>query len=338
MTNQSTTIPKTVSLTVSLGVSQIAWLNDDLPELNIHSVNETINDIAKIGFRGCEYGGAFPKDASRVKELLQPHQLLLISGWYSGQLVERSLKQEIACVDSQLKLFKACDCPVLIYGECSQTIQNKPHIPLIRKPVLTPSELKQYAIKLNDFAKYCNDLDLPISFHHHMGTYIQNMDELDFILDNAAEVNIVFDTGHYTFAEFIESTPPRSFDKFDKQEFSKEFFKGFSKKIVQTLNHLSSRINHIHLKNIRTQPIQHFNAHEQSFIDAFLGGMFTVPGDMDEGLIDFDPIIALLSDFYQGWIVIEAEQNPRLYPPFDYSKMAFDYTQKQLLDKGFNLV
>ncbi|MNP62675.1 Inosose dehydratase [compost metagenome] len=44
-------------------------------------------------------------------------------------------------------------------------------------------------------------------------------------------------------------------------------------------------------------------------------GAFTVPGD---GSLNFEAIVkALAAKGYQGWFVVEAEQDPRTNPPLD---------------------
>jgi inosose dehydratase len=53
-----------------------------------------------------------------------------------------------------------------------------------------------------------------------------------------------------------------------------------------------------------------------------MAGAFTVPGD---GCIDFDAVTrALKAMDYNGWIVVEAEQDPAKAPPYEYSKLGYD--------------
>ena len=50
-------------------------------------------------------------------------------------------------------------------------------------------------------------------------------------------------------------------------------------------------------------------------------GVFTVPGD-PEGGVDFGPCLKLLAeDGYDGWIVIEAEQDPAVRNPVEYQSL-----------------
>ena len=58
-----------------------------------------------------------------------------------------------------------------------------------------------------------------------------------------------------------------------------------------------------------------------SFMDGVRAGVFTVPGD-SEGGVEFAPLLQILKDAgYQGWIVIEAEQDPDVHNPFEYQSL-----------------
>ena len=72
-----------------------------------------------------------------------------------------------------------------------------------------------------------------------------------------------------------------------------------------------------------------------SFINAFLEGVFTVPGD---GCIDYKPFFDVLKKFkYSGWLVVEAEQDPKKANPFEYAKKGFEYLSKTLKDCEFSV-
>ena len=56
-------------------------------------------------------------------------------------------------------------------------------------------------------------------------------------------------------------------------------------------------------------------------LQGVLAGAFTVPGD-PEGEIDFVPLLRLLAQAgYDGWLVIEAEQDPTVRSPLVYQSM-----------------
>ena len=56
-------------------------------------------------------------------------------------------------------------------------------------------------------------------------------------------------------------------------------------------------------------------------------GVFTVPGDGD---VDFAPIFDIIEKSgYEGWVVVEAEQDPAKANPFEYAKMARAYIHEK---------
>ena len=55
-------------------------------------------------------------------------------------------------------------------------------------------------------------------------------------------------------------------------------------------------------------------------------GAFTVPGDGD---VDFDPVFRLLSDAgYEGWLLVEAEQDPAKANPLEYAIKGRQYIRQ----------
>ena len=58
-------------MTIRFGVSPIAWINDDMPELGGDTPVETVlQDIQELGFSGVELGGKFPRDPTVLRALL----------------------------------------------------------------------------------------------------------------------------------------------------------------------------------------------------------------------------------------------------------------------------
>ena len=70
-------------------------------------------------------------------------------------------------------------------------------------------------------------------------------------------------------------------------------------------------------------------AGNHSFLWGVKNGMFTVPGD--GSCVDWDSIFSILkgSD-YEGWIVVEAEQDPAKADPLEYAQKARAFMREQL--------
>jgi inosose dehydratase len=76
-------------------------------------------------------------------------------------------------------------------------------------------------------------------------------------------------------------------------------------------------------------------ASDESFLQAVLDGVFTVPGD---GFIDYATILKMLHDAgYAGWLVCEAEQDPNKAHPLTYAKLGFANLARLALQAGLTI-
>jgi inosose dehydratase len=71
-------------------------------------------------------------------------------------------------------------------------------------------------------------------------------------------------------------------------------------------------------------------------MDAVIEGIFTVPGD---GFIDYPSILRVLADArYSGWLVVEAEQDPKKAHPLTYATLGFKNLSRMAREAGFTVV
>ena len=83
----------------------------------------------------------------------------------------------------------------------------------------------------------------------------------------------------------------------------------------------AARVRHFHAKNVRSEVMRRARAEDWSFLRAVVEGVFTVPGDA-EGGVDFPPLLQTLAKAgYEGWLVIEAEQDPAVRNPLEYQRL-----------------
>ena len=275
-----------------LGVAPIAWSNDDLPELGGDTSLETcLSEAKQAGFLGVETGGKFPMTVPELRAELDRHGLKLASGWYSGTLLDKELEEEKDQASGQLALFRELGAACLIYGETAGTIQNVRHTPLDTRRTLDDDQIRAYGRRLDRFAEHCANEGVPLAFHHHMGTVIETGHELDLLMAHTGEaVRLLYDVGHMVFAG------------------------GDPLGAIDAHGH---RIAHFHAKDVRRKVIDGIDRQRESFLDAVLKGAFTVPGD---GSLDFEAVVRRLADVgYEGWFVVEAEQDPATAPPYEYA-------------------
>lgn len=284
-------------MTVYLGINPLTWTNDDLPSLGSDTPLETcLSEGKEAGFEGFELGNKFPRTAAVLGPILTQHDLKLVSGWYSGRLLERSVEEEIEAVQPHLTLLRELDSKVLVFAEVSDCIHGEQQTPVHLRPRFPAERWLEYGQKLTAFARYTQQQGVQIAYHHHMGTVIESAQDVDNLMTHTGpEVGLLLDTGHLTFAGADPLTVAQRW---------------------------ISRINHVHCKDIRAEVLAEVKNRKTSFLDAVLSGVFTVPGD---GCIDYPPIMALLKQHgYQGWLVVEAEQDPAIAHPLTYARLGYN--------------
>ncbi len=284
--------------TVRIGISPIAWQNDDLPDLTADfTMEQALSEAREIGYTGVERGQRMPKDTEGLRGYLEANDIVLCGGWCSGNLLVNSITEEIEAISAQVEQFVALDAPCIVYAECSNTVQGALGTPVNARPKLSRDEITDYAAKLSEVAKWCAGQGMALAYHHHMGSIIEAEADVDALMQGSSEeVHLCFDTGHLLFG---------------------------GGDVMATLNRWSSRVHHVHYKDIRPDIVTDVRAKDRSFLDAVIAGAFTVPGD---GCIDFGAVTDALKGMgYGGWIVVEAEQDPAKAPPYDYSKMGFEH-------------
>jgi inosose dehydratase len=298
-------------MSIKLGVAPIAWSNDDMPELGGKTtLEQCLNEAHKAGFTGIESGGKFPKNSEELLPKLKKEKLELCSGWYGAHLLKNTPKEEFSLMRNQLNLFKDCNAPCMVFAEITNSIQGDPNTPLSKKPKLSKDDWTKLILRINEISKMMIDENMPLAYHHHMGTVIETEKETKRLIESTNDtVKLLIDTGHMLFA------------------------RGSS---INLLNDFSERLIHVHCKDIRKEILDKSLKSDSTFRQAFLDGAFTVPGD---GCIDYKPFLKILKEKnYSGWLVVEAEQDPSKANPFEYAKIGYKYLSKAAMDCGFEIV
>ncbi len=279
---------------IRLGVAPIAWSNNDMLELGGETSLETcLKEERKAGFTGTETGVKFPMDPAVLGPILKKHRLKLISGWFSGELLNSTVKAEQKRMMAQIDTYKALGAPCYVYAETTGTVQNRMDARLSSRPKLAEADFPAYGRKLTELAEWMADYGVPMTYHHHMGTIVETQREIDLLMRHTGKaVGLLLDTGHLTFA---------------------------GGDIAEVTRKHGRRINHVHCKDLRSDLLKQVRQKDMSFLKGVLEGVFTVPGD---GFIDFHAFARTLFDIgYEGWVVVEAEQDPAKAPAYEYALM-----------------
>jgi inosose dehydratase len=301
----------TAKLKAKLGMSPIAWWNDDLPELSDDvSLEECLRQSRSAGFTGMEKGRRFPDSAAEMLPVLRKADVTLCGGWYSGTLTIEDLATNKDRIQPMIELFKAVNAPCIVYGEVGRSIQGDRSKPLATKAKLSGDEMKAYARRVTEFGEWCAEQGMPLAYHHHMAAVVETEHELDsFMHHSGAGIPLLFDAGHMAFA---------------------------GGDVLRVIDNYHSRITHVHTKDVRMDVIKGLDRSKESFLDAVYKGAFTVPGD---GSLDFEAIVKKLASYgYQGWFVVEAEQDPKKAPPLRMAQIGARELNRVLTAAGYDIV
>lgn len=294
------------------GTNPIAWANDDDQSIGADiPTSQILHEAGEvIGFDGIENGHRWPDDPIALKALLGHYGLRFISGWYSTELLTRSVEEEIAAAAHHLAKLKANDCKVCIVCECSNTVHGNPDVAVNDRPRLNAQEMADFGAKMEAFATWLAGHGITLVYHHHMGTIIESPQEIDaFMAATGPATHLLFDAGHCAFG----GGDPAA-----------------------VLSKHAGRVAHFHAKNIRPDVTARVRAEGMSFLQGVVAGAFTVPGD-PEGAIDFVPLLRILAGAgYEGWLVIEAEQDPHLRNPLDYQTLGLKSLKAAAAEAGLD--
>jgi inosose dehydratase len=299
-----------IEMTIRLGANPIGWSNDDLKEIGGETPLETcLAEAKEAGFEGMELGNKFPREPAALKAALAPFGLVCVGAWYSIELLKRSAREEFDLAKPHRDLLKAMGTDVFIVAETSNAIHGDRAAPLSKRPHLPAGEWKAYGAKITELAELLATEGFRLCYHHHMGTIVQSEADIQaFMANTTPPVHLLLDTGHATWG----GADP-----------------------AQLARRYKSRISHVHCKDVRAAKMEEAHAGDWSFLDSILGkgaelGVYTVPGD---GMVDYVGVFRELKG-YSGWVVLEAEQDPKKAPTLAYAKKGVAHLRAAFKESG----
>lgn len=282
---------------IKLGIAPIGWTNDDMPDLGgENTFEQCISEMALAGFTGCEVGNKYPKDTKVLKEALDLRGMQIASKWFSSFLATKPYIETEKEFLKELDYLEAVGANRINVSEQSYSVQGKEDLSIFDYKVhFSDEEWEKVCDGLNKLGKIAAERGFKLCYHHHMGTGIQTIEETERLLNNTDEnyVFLCYDTGHFSFS---------------------------GEDPLTILKKYPNRIGHVHLKDVRNDVVKKATTEKWSFLRSVREGVFTVPGDGD---VDFDAVFHQLKEIgYEGWFLVEAEQDPAKANPFRYAKLA----------------
>ncbi|MCR5041385.1 MAG: myo-inosose-2 dehydratase [Clostridia bacterium] len=287
---------------VRLGIAPIAWTNDDMPDLGAENTFEQcVSEMALAGFKGTEIGNKYPKDPAVLKKALDLRGLQVCNAWFSSFLTTEDYDKVEAEFIKHITFLKAMGAKVVGIAEQGHSIQGLDKPVFDDKYVMNDAEWDRLLDGCNRLGKVAKDMGISLTYHHHMGTVVQTEAEVDRLMEGTDPelFSLLFDSGHFAYcgADYLA-----------------------------VLQKYAKRIKHVHLKDIRPEMVKKVKDEHLSFLQGVRLGAFTVPGD---GAIDFRPIFERLCDSgYEGWVLVEAEQDPAKANPLEYAIKARKYIRE----------
>lgn len=288
---------------IKLGIAPIAWTNDDMPDLGSENTFEQcVSEMALAGFEGCEVGNKYPKDTAVLKKALDMRRLQIVNQWFSSFVLTEPMEKVEKDFIAQCNFLKAMGATRIGASEQSYSIQGQMNTPVFdAKYVMNDGEWDKFAKGMNRLGDIANSMGIKLVYHHHMGTVVQTAEEIDRMMDmtDPDKFALLYDTGHLAYC---------------------------GQDYLAVLKKYAKRIAHVHLKDVRPEVVEKVKKEKLSFLQGVRAGAFTVPGD---GSIDFAPVFDELDKSgYEGWMIVEAEQDPAKANPLEYALKAREYIRQ----------
>jgi inosose dehydratase len=296
---------------VKLGITPTGWSNEDDRTIDLNPpipYQQMLSEMALAGFEGSQKSYKYPQNIEDLKKELNLRNLKISEPWASTYFTLRGADDPETLQDfnNQMNFMKEMGGKNIVVAELGYAVHQRNWVdPLVSRPRFTDEQWKDLAAGLNKLGKLAKDNDMQLIYHPHIGTGVENLQDIDRLMDNteAEYVNLLLDTGHLYYAGVAP---------------------------LEVAEKYSSRIKHVHLKNIRQSVLDDSKKTGRSFLDSIRAGIFTVPGDKN-GAIDFHPILQeLAAHNYEGWLMVEAEQDPNKGNPLEYALMARKYLRDEI--------
>lgn len=300
-----------------LGIHPINWVGEDVLEHgDFYTYEQVMEEISSLGFKGTEVSRKFPKSVDELKKALNEYNLQLTSQWKSVFFSDPSRHgSELKAYREHVEFLKNFGCKVVSTAEIGGSMLNQdPRRGQDETYVqrLDEDGWKYMVEGLNKAGEICRENGMHLVYHHHAGTVVEQPEEIDRLMEMSDPnlVSLLYDTGHGYYGE---NDP------------------------VQLLEKYYNRVKYIHLKDVRQDVLDRARAEKYSIRQCIREGLFTVPG---EGCLDFEPVFKLLLEKgYSDWALIEGEQDPSAYNPYEFAKKSKAYIESifnklELINKG----
>ncbi len=268
-----------------IGTVPILWNNVDVPALRDESSGTLIlEEIARLGYDGCQFGLGFPTGEALRAELSARGLRLAevyaaipcgVDGPGPGAL--KAMRERVA-------ILSAAGGDVLclaLDGSRERSIAAGRVGP--ETPALSDTGWQRLGDLVAVVATEAVAAGHRVAFHPHAGTFIETADEIARLVatTDAETVGICVDVGH----ALVGGSDP-----------------------VALIRSLGRRVTHVHLKDVDGRTLELLRADTSAdFGDAVEARLFT---ELGAGVLDLIGVIDALVDIgYTGWLMVEQDSS-----------------------------
>lgn len=276
---------------VSFGVFELTPVSLDVTLPTAEQIAAVLGDS---GYTGIDLGPlGFLGRSERLRQLLSRHSLALAGGWIELPFSDdAAFRAALPALEVALDVFRGA-LPAANGRPPKPTLADAGDA--VRKA--NPGGGAGHALDREGWARFARNVALAVervrdrglepTFHHHACTFVETPDEIDELLDRT-DVGLTLDTGHL----LIGGGDP-----------------------LDGWRRWASRVNHLHVKDVRVPVLRDIIARSGGMIDVWSGGTFVALGDGD---LDIDGFMtAVVESRFDGWLVIEQDVYPQTGYDFD---------------------
>ena len=273
-----------------VGVVPIVWNNADLTDLGpFVPVPTVLDEIARLGYAGCQTGVGFPAGDELRSEL--GRRGLRLAEVYATipTRADGPLPGALETGRERLALLHEAGGDVLVAAAdlAPERESRAGRASDPATPRLSGDGLARLATILETLAGEATAGGHRLAFHPHAGTFVETADEVAALAaaSDPGLVGICLDVGHCT----VGGGDP-----------------------VAAIRGLGSRVCHVHLKDVAPEPLERLRAGQTpGFLAALRDRLFT---ELGAGVLDLDGVLGALAETaYDGWLMVEQDTTWR--PP-----------------------
>lgn len=233
---------------------------------------DVLAEMVELGITATEFGpqGWLPEEPAARAEAIGKYGLKAV-GAFVPLVLHNPGHDPVPEVERELNSFEAAGGDVLVVAADSGLDGYD------ERPDLDDAGWQTLLTNLDRVTRTANDRGIRVALHPHVGTMIEKREEVERVLEGSA-VPLCLDTGHL----LIGGTNP-----------------------TDLVDEYTSRIEHVHVKDVRRDLAEKVQTGELSYTDAVRQGIYVPLG---QGDVDFGRIVTRLGDAgYDGWYVIEQD-------------------------------